>query len=176
MVRSLELDLPTLGAAPRSNTTSVNSSLPPSPPILAELPADQGPCVQLAMDAAAGVAVHVAVGSTPATGIPTPAAASVGDPRLADEVVVQPGTGLLIRDQPGPGVTDGARYLLVDTGVLYPLPSDDAVKILGYAAVTPTPVPAALLAQIPRGPPLDPAAALTTAPIQAPGRGTARPG
>jgi type VII secretion protein EccB len=83
----------------------------------------------------------------------------------ADEVVVEPGGGLLIRALPAPGVADGAKSLLVDTGVRYPLPNDQAAAALGYAGTSPVPVPTILLGLIPAGQPLDPEAAKATQPI-----------
>jgi len=49
--------------------------------------------------------------------------------------------------------------------VRYPLPNPEVVRTLGYGAKTPVPVPGALLALVPVGRPLDPRAALSTAPI-----------
>ena len=63
---------------------------------------------------------------------------------------------------PAPGVTDGAWYLLVDTGVRYPLAGRDVAEMLGYGAVSPTLVPAGLLDLIPSGRSLDPQAARAT--------------
>jgi type VII secretion protein EccB len=83
----------------------------------------------------------------------------------ADKVEVEPGTGLLIRALPGPGVADGAKVLLVDTGVCYPLPTDQAAAALGYGSAAAVPVPTILLGLIPTGRPLDPEAAKQTQPI-----------
>lgn len=93
----------------------------------------------------------------------TPEAGADGG--FADEITVGPGSGLLIRAQPGPRVPDGARYLLVDTGYRYPLSSDEAVRTLGYDNLAPVAVPTPLLSLIPSGRPLDPAAAKTTQPV-----------
>jgi type VII secretion protein EccB len=100
-----------------------------------------------------------------------PAAPAGPDPEdaagQADEVGVEPGAGLLVRALPAPGVADGAKFLLVDIGVRYPLPDDQAAAALGYAdaAPVPVPVPTILLGLIPAGRPLDPEAAKQTQPI-----------
>lgn len=165
-VAALPLTPAGLAAAPRSRTVSVNPRLPATPPEPAEVGAGEAPCVRLTMGAA-GPAVAVGVGSAETAGGTTPST-GVADQRLADRVVVEPGAGLLLRDQPAPGIAGGALSLLVDTGVRYPLPSGDVVDKLGYRAVTPTPVPAALLTLIPVGPALDPEAARATVPAVPP--------
>jgi type VII secretion protein EccB len=167
-VEALPVSPATIASMRQSRSSSVNSQMPASAPKLAEVNNDQAPCLQLAMDAGSGVSVRVAVGSEPSAAsakAPTSAglAGAVGDPRLADLVVVEPGTGLLIRDQPAPGVADGALHLLVDCGMQYPLPSEEVAKTLGYEQVSPTPVPGAVLALLPAGQPLDPLAARATA-------------
>ncbi len=167
-VEALQVVPAAIAAAPQSRSSSVNPQMPASAPKPAELDGGQAPCLQLAMDAGNGVSVQVAVGSEPSAASAKAApsaglAEAVGDPRLADLVVVEPGTGLLIRDQPAPGVADGALHLLVDCGMQYPLSSGDVAKTLGYEQVSPTPVPGAVLALLPAGQPLDPLAARATA-------------
>lgn len=161
-VQAQPLTTATLATAPRSQVVSVNPAHPARPPEPAALGPSEAPCVQLVMDADGGPQVQVAIGTPP----PPPAEPVVAsdDQRLADQVRVEPGTGLLIRDQPAPGVDGGALHLLVSTGVRYPLANDEVAGTLGYDGVTATPVPAALLALIPAGPPLDPEAAHATIP------------
>ena len=167
-VEALPVAPEAITSAPQARSSSVNPQLPASAPKPADVNGGQVPCLQLAMDAGNGVSVQVAVGSQPpAAGSAGPAtpqglAAAVGDPRLANQVMVEPGTGLLIRDQPAPGVTDGTLHLLVDCGMQYPLPSGEVAKTLGYDKVDPTPVPGAVLALLPAGQPLDPVAAHNT--------------
>jgi type VII secretion protein EccB len=155
------LDPAALAAAPRSGEVSINPNLPAKAPKPAELSAGEVPCIQLSLDAKTGLGVQVGLGAAPASGSSAVATAA-GDRMLADQVVVQPGAGLLMRDLPAPGVADGTLYLLVDTGVRYPIPSQDAAKALGYDQVAPTPVPAVLLGLVPAGRPLDPQAARAT--------------
>jgi type VII secretion protein EccB len=166
VVGALPLTPAGLAAAPRSRDQLINQDVPASPPRLAEVGGGDSPCIGIAMDAVNGPAVRVGLGSVPAadSSIALP---STGDALLADRVVVEPGCGLLIRDQPGPGIPAGALYLLVDNGVRYPIPSDDAAGFLGYKNARPTPVPGLLLRLVPAGPPLDPQAAKLPLPMVA---------
>ena len=89
---------------------------------------------------------------------------AAGAVRVADRVLVRGGWGALVRDLPAPGVTAATTvYLVTDLGVKYPLVQQgserDALAALGYSGVKPVPVPGDLLALIPTGPALDPAAA-----------------
>jgi len=85
------------------------------------------------------------------------------------------GHGALVRLLPPPGVTAATTvHLVTDQGIKYPLtPSqsqggqggqggqdEGAQAFLGYGGVTPTPIDPNLLALLPTGPLLDPAAAL----------------
>lgn len=160
-VDAVPLNAAVLAASPRSPTASITASHPVTPPRLAGIGSGEAPCARLTFDAAGGPTVQAGVGATgPDAAAPdaatTPPAA---DRLLADRVVVAPGAGLLVRDLPGPGIPDGALYLLVDIGVRYPLSGAQSLAPLGYDKVTPVPVPAPLLALFPTGPALDPQAA-----------------
>ncbi|GIF73775.1 type VII secretion protein EccB [Asanoa siamensis] len=130
-------------------------------------------------DAAAATAITVETfGATPPEVPPLDAqATAVGGTdgvRAADRVAVPGGQAALVRAANQPG----AVYLITDQGVKFPLPGADAAQVqasLGYAGVTPTPVPADLLALVPTGVALDPRAAArlspppTVAPAPTPG-------
>ncbi|QFU87701.1 type VII secretion protein EccB [Amycolatopsis sp. YIM 10] len=88
----------------------------------------------------------------PAGARPQPVAA--GDGRTADEVYVPPSGGAVVAEQPS-----GTVYVLTDLGTKYPVASGEALAALGYGAVPKLPVSAGLLALVPSGPALDPAAA-----------------
>jgi type VII secretion protein EccB len=83
--------------------------------------------------------------------------------RSADRVSLAGGHGALVQAVPAPGAsaTGTPLYLVTDQGIRYPIPnkSPDVQAALGYGGVTPVRVPAALVALIPLGPALDPAAA-----------------
>lgn len=68
----------------------------------------------------------------------------------ANDVVVPGGSGAVVTEQPG-----GTTYLISDSGRKHPIAGDDAVKALGYGGTVRHPVPSAVLALFPSGPPLD---------------------
>ncbi|GIJ49684.1 type VII secretion protein EccB [Virgisporangium aliadipatigenens] len=80
-----------------------------------------------------------------------------------DRVLVEHGRGAVVREQPVPGVNaNGTVYLITDLGIRYALKDSGQVRAqeaLGFAGYAPVPVPAQLLALVPSGPTLDPAAA-----------------
>lgn len=102
----------------------------------------------------------------PDGGRPMPVAGA-SDPRVASEVYVPPTSGAVVRELVGSGGVTPTTYLVTDAGTKYPVPSQDALKFLGYAGVTPQPVAGTLLALLPTGPPLDPAAAGRVVPASA---------
>ncbi len=161
-----------LASAPRSSESLINQELPANPPRIVEPGTGLVPCIQITMNPDKGPVVQVGLGTPPAEAS-TMALPATGDPMLADRVGVQPGSGLLIKDQPAPGVADGAEYLLVDNGVRYPIPNDEAARDLGYAQAQPVLVPGLLLRLVPLGPPLDPQAAKLALPMTAPSAATA---
>jgi type VII secretion protein EccB len=78
---------------------------------------------------------------------------------LADRIVVPPGHGALVEALASPGAANGALSLVTDLGIRYPLASRDLALKLGYEGVAPLRMPAELVALLPVGPALDPAAA-----------------
>jgi type VII secretion protein EccB len=84
-----------------------------------------------------------------------------GLPDGADGVYVPRGSGALVEAAAStsapPG--SGALSLVTDAGVRYPIGSPELLAALGYLGVAPVRVPAGLVALVPSGPALDPAAA-----------------
>ncbi|MGW0434735.1 type VII secretion protein EccB [Micromonospora sp. NPDC003197] len=160
-VTMLELNPATLAQSRLSAYSSVNQALPAESPRLMQVDPGHVPCLSISMTKD-GPEVRLTVGEPPEV---------AKDPfgGGADQIMVAPGSGLLLQDLPGPGVPGGTRYLVVDSGVRYPIPSDEVVKTLGYGAVPALPVPAPILALLPVGRALEPAAARATAPFEAPG-------
>jgi type VII secretion protein EccB len=82
---------------------------------------------------------------------------------VAGDAVIAGGRGAIVAPIPAPGAAAGGTtiYLVTDQGVKYPLGNRDvdALAALGYGEVTPTGVPADLLALLPTGPTLTGAAA-----------------
>jgi len=168
-----------LAAAPRATTSSVQDGLPPTPPAAVAVTEGQVPCLDIDLGGTAGAQVQVRLDAPPpdaGTPAPTAVAPGAGGVALADRIRVAPGTGLLVRAQPGPGIAGGTLYLLVDTGVRYPLPGDDVARTLGYGDVPPVEVPSTLLSLVPAGQPLDPAAAASTVPLEPQAGGSTQTG
>lgn len=150
-VALLDLSPAVLAQARMSVLSTINESLPAQPPRLLSVGPGEVPCLRISLTVA-GPEVRVGVDKPPAVrGQP------VGGG--ADQVTITPGSGLLLRDLPAPGVAGGTLYLLVDNGMRYPVPTPDVVASLGYGVGAARPVPALILALLPVGPPLDPAAA-----------------
>jgi len=91
----------------------------------------------------------------PAGGRPVVNREVADDIRLADELVVPPARGAIVRDQIAPTADTGTIYLLTDQGLRYPIGGPEALKALGYGTVRPVPVASNILALFPVGPLLD---------------------
>jgi type VII secretion protein EccB len=83
---------------------------------------------------------------------------TAADRVLADHIVVEPGRGALVEAAPAPGAAGGAISVVTDLGRRYPVSSVDVLPILGYGGVRPVRMPASLVALLPTGGALDPAA------------------
>lgn len=111
-------------------------------------------------------APRVSVGGDPAqfaAAIPT-RGRTAGGVSLADRVLVPPGRIEVIRTVPGSAPDAGAYSIVTDSGIRYPVPSQVVLAYLGYSTVHAVDVPASLVARLPTGPTLDPAAAVEPAP------------
>ncbi len=152
--KAIELSPSVFGSAPRSATSTVTTDFPASPPeVTTQASSTQVPCVFVTVNTSGAGQSLVGLGRA-AVGESSAGTAGV------DEVIVEAGTGVLLRSQPAPGVTTGALYLLTDLGIRYGLPSDDVVALLGYAGLTPVQVPSSLVSLIESGPVLNPTDAL----------------
>lgn len=77
-----------------------------------------------------------------------------------DATVVRPGRGALVRALNASGAAHaGTSYLVADNGVKYRVSTKDSLAALGYESADIASVPAPLLAALPTGADLDPAAA-----------------
>lgn len=79
--------------------------------------------------------------------------------KAATEVYVPGGAGAVVEEQPAPGVSAGAVYVITDTGMKYPVTDDKAVAALGFGSAKRQGVPAAVLDLFPTGVTLSPDAA-----------------
>jgi type VII secretion protein EccB len=75
-------------------------------------------------------------------------------------VAVQPGRGAIVDAVATPGAPSGLLGVVSDLGVLFPVPSSAVLTTLGYAGAQPHVLPSSLVALLPRGNALDPAAAV----------------
>jgi hypothetical protein len=145
--------------APKSPALEVPADYPPTPPrpLKGLDDVSHSLCARLDFSPTKGVhAQLVTVDSDALTADPGEHPTAVG---AADLVTVPPDGGSLVAAQAGPGVDTGARYLITDVGVKFPLPSDDVAVALGYAGQVPLAVPTSLLGLLPTGSVLDPNAA-----------------
>jgi type VII secretion protein EccB len=99
----------------------------------------------------------VTVGGTVPTrdpaAVPAPAApASAAGALLADEVVVPPRRGALVRSMASPSAVDGPVYLVTETGWRYAIGSATALDRLGYRNVAAVRQPSTLVERLPQGP------------------------
>jgi type VII secretion protein EccB len=93
------------------------------------------------------------------TGGPAGIAVDIPVPADSPRVVVPPGRGAVVEAVAAPGAGGGSLCVVTDLGRRYPVPTVDTLAVLGYASVRPVRVPAGLVALVPAGPVLDPAAA-----------------
>lgn len=123
------------------------AAAPATAPALATLPpGEQQMCVRYLGSAV----TELVAGPAEATGA---AATGSGPVRLA------PGTGALIAEPAGADGTGITVYLVTDAGIRYPLSGQRALETLGLAGAPVARLPAELIATLPVGPTLDPAAA-----------------
>lgn len=147
-------------AALASVTTTSRPSQLSTGHSLAELPRllsgfDRSNPICLAMAGGGAVTLSVAAAGTDVSaGARAPdGVATLG----ASAIAVSPGTGGLVEDRAA-GAADTV-YLLTDDGTKYPVPSEAAQAALGYGKISPVVLSSAVLALLPTGPSLDPAAA-----------------
>ncbi|MDA3648596.1 type VII secretion protein EccB [Saccharopolyspora indica] len=95
-------------------------------------------------------------------GIRTSAETSDGT-KLADQVLVPPGTVVIVRAKSSATDPAGAYQVVTDLGLRFPVPSEEVLALLGYTPADAVSMPAELVKRIPAGPTLDPAAALQDA-------------
>jgi type VII secretion protein EccB len=79
-----------------------------------------------------------------------------------DWVAVPPGRGSIVDSRASATAPSGQLGVVSDLGLLFPVPSTAVLATLGFGGVAPHVLPSALVALLPRGNALDPAAALST--------------
>jgi type VII secretion protein EccB len=154
----IELSPAQFAALPRVDSAVPvgDTAPPPVAPALVAVPAAGAVCATFA-DGEVTPHLVVVSDATAARGeVRVPASTSV------NWVVLPPGRGALVESRSGTAAT-GALGLVDDRGVLYPLTSADLLAVLGFGGVTPVRLPSGLVALLPVGPALDPAAARRSA-------------
>jgi hypothetical protein len=149
-----ELSPAALGSASVLPAPNWHSQAPPSPPTLAA-GGGQVPCAEVGTGGdrtavSLVIAPAVAVGGSTVEG---PALSR--DARVADQVAVRPGGGLLARTRPAPDAPGAGLYLVTEDGAKYPVASAEVAEALGVPVSAAVAVPADLLALLPTGPVLD---------------------
>ncbi|WP_239340974.1 type VII secretion protein EccB [Frankia sp. CiP3] len=160
-VRLLPVDFSAVAGASRSSAPKLSVDWPASSPSLmtgtsGSRPGQSVPCVRQRFTDSGPAQPEVVLAQPSSPAVATAAASAGGGGSV--RVAVPPGGGLLVRDLPVPGATDGTLYLITDLGLRYPLPSKEVAAKLGYNSATSLPVPSLLLGLLPTGPALDPAA------------------
>lgn len=79
---------------------------------------------------------------------------------LADRVIVPPGRAAVVEAMASGTTPRGTFLLVTDMGRAYPLADPELLDVLGYGGVEPVKLPAWLIARVPMGSGLDPAAAM----------------
>ncbi|MGW3150331.1 type VII secretion protein EccB [Streptomyces sp. NPDC001177] len=147
--------------APSDSATQGPAKAPPSPPEPVETGGDRAACVRTQSgDEGPRVSVSLVrdLSFGPAAEPPTEGFTPACSP--ADRVSVTPGGGALVHAlDAGGGALGDTVYLVTDTGMKYRVPTPDAMKALGYESTRPLGLPSLLLAMLPTGPDLSPAAA-----------------
>ncbi|MFJ7071680.1 type VII secretion protein EccB [Streptomyces sp. NPDC098781] len=146
---------------------TASTELPDAPPVPQSAPAGTALCAQVDGDDG-GVRIRSVLVSLDRL---TPVAVSQGtaQPLRAacvptDATVVRPGRGALVRALHASGAAHaGTTYLVAENGVKYRVSTKDSLAALGYGTSDIGSVPAPLLATLPTGADLDPAAASGTA-------------
>lgn len=80
---------------------------------------------------------------------------SVG-PVAADRVSVPSGEIAVVSELPGPQVDTSGYFLVTDSGVRFPVPTEEVLATLGFGDADPVAVPGNLLELVPLGPSLNP--------------------
>ena len=79
---------------------------------------------------------------------------------LADRILIEPGAAVVVEAMPSDQARVGTVSIITDLGRAYPLADPELLETLGYGDVQPIQIPAQLVARIPQGSGLDPAAAV----------------
>ncbi|WP_255360992.1 type VII secretion protein EccB [Kutzneria sp. 744] len=161
-VRPIEVGPGDVAGVPLLSGDALSAGLPASPPALADPGATAQPCLRFTPQVDGGRTATLVMLPRSAESAAVPPAGRHAEGATADQTVIPAGSGALVRVLPTPDATPGTEYLVTDLGVKYPFTDDSAVSALGYGQLAGMGVSSALLALLPTGPALDPAAALAS--------------
>jgi type VII secretion protein EccB len=165
-VKVIQVDLSEVNAAARSArliTTDGIQQAPASAPPLARLDGGEQLC---AVTGAASSPPTVWLGTMAGLDEATPTTSRSADgAALADRILVPAGRVAVVRVLGGPDAQSGPYFIVTDLGIKYPVSAEPVLAMLGYAPAQAIDVPSSLMARIPTGPTLDPAAAVVPAKV-----------
>ena len=140
-----------------AQVATATDTLPARPPKALAPRAGTVPCLTVTPAGATPRQTFVRVAATYATGGPVVSREGVAPGCPApDLIAVRPGSGVLAMPTAAGAGTSGARYLVTDDGIKYPLSAPAAAGQLSYADTDVVRLPPALLRLLPTGPVLDP--------------------
>jgi type VII secretion protein EccB len=155
-VASVVVNINDVAATSRSRTVDLRSDYPQSPPRPIGSAQLVGRSLCARIDFSPRKGQHVKLVTVDSDSLDVSADDHPSAVGMADSVMVPPDGGAVVAGQASPGVDTGARYLVTDLGMKFPLPSDEVATALGYAGQVPLAVPTSLLGLLPTGPVLDP--------------------
>jgi type VII secretion protein EccB len=145
---------------PRSKTLMIDqgasAGFPPAPPALLSRPT-AGVCLTYTAGSGAAGRLSIRLDPSMPAGTAVPTTAGVSGGVQADLVYVPRGKGALVvaAASPSAPASTGTVSIVTDTGRRYPVATRDILGKLGFAGVSPSQVPAQLIALLPQGPSLD---------------------
>jgi type VII secretion protein EccB len=166
-VKPIQVDLSEINGAPRSTRLNPVDGLQQPPATAPPLVRPDGGEQLCAVTNTASSPPTVWLGGTVA-GLDraTPTTSSSGDGAvLADQILVPAGRVAVVRVLGGPDAQSGPYFIVTDLGIKYPVSAEPVLAMLGYAPAQAIDVPSSLMARIPTGPTLDPAAAVVPAKV-----------
>jgi type VII secretion protein EccB len=132
-------------------------TLPVRPPTALAPQTGSMPCLRVTPGERAPSQSIVRVPAAAVTAMPVVARQGVAPSCPAvDAITVRPGIGVLATPLSGGSGTSGARYLVTDDGIKYPLSAPTVAGLLSYPDTNLVRLPSALLRLLPTGPVLDP--------------------
>jgi type VII secretion protein EccB len=156
-----ELSITAYAALRRSRTklsTESSAALPKTTP--KAMAAGTSVCVSVRNTTESGtrVLLNATIADNDLTVTDSPGVTTSGTP-LANKIMIRRGRGVIVEALASATATTGALSLVTDSGTRYAIADREVLGRLGYGGVKPVRLPSELVAMLPAGPALDPAAA-----------------